>query len=62
MFVFNVSSLQLNQMHRAASQSPTTQVNTTSPGETPMRKLVSTPICSTTSSISSITTKEETNT
>lgn len=58
MFVCDVSSHQLNQTHRAASQFATTQVNTTSPGKAPTRNSKTTPAWSTASSISFITSKE----
>lgn len=59
--VFNshASSYQLNQTRRAASQSATTQVTTTSVGKAPTSLTPVSLICPTTWSISSITTRGE---
>lgn len=62
MFVFNVSSHQLNQTHRAASQLTTTQVNGASPGRVPMSNIVLSPLWAIAWTISSSSSREETKT
>lgn len=58
-FNSHTSSYQLNQTHRAASQSATTQVTTTLVGKALTRIIPASLLCPTTWSISSITTRGE---